>query len=195
MRRLRKWKGLWRRSLTRSYKRTSMGPSRSCWNGTTRRRLTRRGLEFHVCTINKSAHTKKVWKIIVCTSYLLWNCSPILDSTRWQQKTLAANDHQSNLTQREELKKKKKRKTSEPPCCHGTNNLSNLHLQLNWLNLLYISAQDSSWMQHYMTKRDHFVLLCNILKHLSHGSSCEWLRAWFKITLMWTEAKKNSITS
>ena len=33
-----------------------------------RRRLLRRGLEFHVCTINKSAHTKKVWKLIVCTS-------------------------------------------------------------------------------------------------------------------------------
>ena len=26
---------LWRRSLTRSFKRTSMGPSRSCWNGKT----------------------------------------------------------------------------------------------------------------------------------------------------------------
>ena len=35
-----------------------------------RRRLLRRGLEFHACTINKSAHTKKVWKLIVCTSYL-----------------------------------------------------------------------------------------------------------------------------
>ena len=29
-----------------------------------RRRLLRRRLEFHVCTINKSAHTKKVWKPI-----------------------------------------------------------------------------------------------------------------------------------
>ena len=29
-----------------------------------RRRLLRRGLEFHICTINKSAHTKKVWKLI-----------------------------------------------------------------------------------------------------------------------------------
>ena len=29
-----------------------------------RRRLLRRGLEFHVCTINKSAYTKKVWKLI-----------------------------------------------------------------------------------------------------------------------------------
>ena len=29
-----------------------------------RRRLLPRGLEFHVCTINKSAHTKKVWKLI-----------------------------------------------------------------------------------------------------------------------------------
>ena len=29
-----------------------------------RRRLLRRGLEFPVCTINKSADTKKVWKLI-----------------------------------------------------------------------------------------------------------------------------------
>ena len=34
MRQLRRWKRLWRRSLTCSHKRTSMGPSRSCWNGT-----------------------------------------------------------------------------------------------------------------------------------------------------------------
>ena len=33
-----------------------------------RRRLLGRGLDFHVCTINKSAYTKKVWKLIVCTS-------------------------------------------------------------------------------------------------------------------------------
>ena len=33
-----------------------------------RRRLLRRGLEFHVCTINKSVHMKKVRKLIVCTS-------------------------------------------------------------------------------------------------------------------------------
>ena len=35
MRQLKRWKRLWRRLLTRSRKRTSMGPSRSCWNGTT----------------------------------------------------------------------------------------------------------------------------------------------------------------
>ena len=35
MRQLRRWKRLWRRSLTRSHMRTSMGHSRSCWNGTT----------------------------------------------------------------------------------------------------------------------------------------------------------------
>ena len=34
MRQLRRWKRLWWRSLTHSHKRTSMGPSRSCWNGT-----------------------------------------------------------------------------------------------------------------------------------------------------------------
>ena len=35
MRQLRRWKRLWRRSLIRSHKSTSMGPSRSCWKGTT----------------------------------------------------------------------------------------------------------------------------------------------------------------
>ena len=35
MRQLRRWKRLWWRSLTRSHKRTSVVPSRSCWNGTT----------------------------------------------------------------------------------------------------------------------------------------------------------------
>ena len=35
MRQLRRWKRLWRRSLTRSHERTSMGPSRSFWKGTT----------------------------------------------------------------------------------------------------------------------------------------------------------------
>ena len=35
-----------------------------------RKRLLRRGLEFYVCTINKSAHTKKVWKLIQCSSYI-----------------------------------------------------------------------------------------------------------------------------
>ena len=35
MRQLRIWKRLWRRSLTRSHKMTPIGPSRSCWNGTT----------------------------------------------------------------------------------------------------------------------------------------------------------------
>ena len=34
MRQLRRWKRLWRRSLTHSHKRISIGPSRSCWNGT-----------------------------------------------------------------------------------------------------------------------------------------------------------------
>ena len=39
-----------------------------------RRRLLRRGLEINVCTINKSAHTKKVWKLIKWSSNInfLW---------------------------------------------------------------------------------------------------------------------------
>ena len=36
-----------------------------------RRRLLWRGLEFHVCTINESAHTKNVRNLLVFTSYFL----------------------------------------------------------------------------------------------------------------------------
>ena len=76
MRELRRWKRLWWRSLTRSHKRVSMGPFRSRLNGTSalsRGRFLLRGLEFHVYNINKSAHTKNVWKLILCASYI--NCS------------------------------------------------------------------------------------------------------------------------
>ena len=77
MRQLRSWKRLWRRSLTRSHKRTSMGPSRCCWNSTTGalqpEEITWKGTRVYVCTINKSGHTKKVWKLIVCTSYVMWS--------------------------------------------------------------------------------------------------------------------------
>ena len=68
---LRRGKRLWWRSLTHWHKKISMGVV-----GTVQlvycswRRLLWRGVEFHVCTINKSAHMKKVWKLIVCPSYM-----------------------------------------------------------------------------------------------------------------------------
>ena len=45
-----------------------------------RRRLHPKGLEFHVCTINKSAHMKKVWKFIEGTSYIDILCFSIFFS-------------------------------------------------------------------------------------------------------------------
>ena len=69
-----RWKRLWRRSLARSLKRNSIGSSRGCWKGTAGGDYVKRGLEFHVCTINKSAHTKKVWKHSF-SSYPLFTCN------------------------------------------------------------------------------------------------------------------------
>ena len=49
MRQMRRWKRLWRRSLTRSHKRTSMGPSISCCNGTSAlqpEEITSKGTRF-----------------------------------------------------------------------------------------------------------------------------------------------------
>ena len=74
MRQLRRWKSLWRRSLTRSHKRTSMGPSRSCWNGTASalqpEEITSKGTRVSRVDYQKSSHTKIVWKLIICTSYI-----------------------------------------------------------------------------------------------------------------------------
>ena len=71
MRELRRWKRLWRWSLTRSHKKTSIGPSSSCWNGRTNAlqpeeitsKETRVSCVYYqypyekMCTI--STHTKK----------------------------------------------------------------------------------------------------------------------------------------
>ena len=51
-----------------------------------RRWLLRRGLEFHVCTINKIVHTEKVWNLILWSSYL-WYGWVLFDSTGWQEKS------------------------------------------------------------------------------------------------------------
>ena len=63
-----KEKRLWRRSLTRSHKRTSMGPSKSCWNRTIStlqsEEITSKGSRVSWVTINKSALTKNVWRLI-----------------------------------------------------------------------------------------------------------------------------------
>ena len=97
MRHLRRWKRLWRRSLTHSHQRTSMGLPEVV--GTvqvhcSRRRLLWRVLEFRVCTIKKSAHTKKGWKLINIYMYIflvgllhrwetvtktLWLCYPYIN--------------------------------------------------------------------------------------------------------------------
>ena len=77
-RQLRRWNRLCRMSLTRSHKRTSIGLPEVVATvqqvHCSRRRLLGRVLEFHLCAINKRAHTKKVWKIIVCTSHIPLFC-------------------------------------------------------------------------------------------------------------------------
>ena len=62
MRQLGRWKRLWRRSLTRLQKRTFMGPSRSCWNGTSP--LQPKEIISKGTRVSCVHHTKKVWKRI-----------------------------------------------------------------------------------------------------------------------------------
>ena len=59
MRQLRRWKRLWQRSLTHSHKSLSEVVGTVQQVHCSWRRLLQRGLEFNVCNINKSAHTKK----------------------------------------------------------------------------------------------------------------------------------------
>ena len=105
MRQLRRWKRLWRRSLTRSYKRTSIGPEVV---GTlqqvhcSRRRLLQRGLEFDVCTINKSAHPKNnletylmilVYIYIYIYIYIYTPLPPYGSVLRWKSNRVAISVH------------------------------------------------------------------------------------------------------
>ena len=75
MRQLRRWKRLWKRSLTCSDKRTSMGPYRSCWNGTTSalqpEEITSKGTRVSWVFIRKKCSYEK-------RSGNLFNDSPIL---------------------------------------------------------------------------------------------------------------------
>ena len=68
IRQLRRWKRLWRRSLTTLTQEDFHGAFQKlleqCNKCIAAERLLWRELEFHVYTINKSAHTKKVWKLI-----------------------------------------------------------------------------------------------------------------------------------
>ena len=51
------------------------------------RRLLRRGLEFHVCTINKSAHTKKSLEtyLMILVHILVYICMCIMTKPWWKQ--------------------------------------------------------------------------------------------------------------
>ena len=68
MRQLRGWKRLWRMSLTCSHKKSSMGPPKSCWNGTSAlylEEITSKGTRVScVCYQYKCPIRKKVWKLI-----------------------------------------------------------------------------------------------------------------------------------
>ena len=81
-----------------------------------RRRLLRRELEFHVCTINKSAHTKKVCKLIVSTSYITVHCTQLLNLyTGWHAvKSNLSNYHGSLKNVRVAIKMKKKNRHCTP---------------------------------------------------------------------------------
>ena len=73
IRQLRRWKRLWRRSLTRSHKRTSMGPSRSCWNSKTSalqlEEITSKGTRVSCVYYQKSLETYCMH--LVCISILM----------------------------------------------------------------------------------------------------------------------------
>ena len=63
MRQLRRWKRLWRGSLTRTHKTTPMGPFRSCWNGTKSalqpEEITSKGDSSYMCVLSIKVSIRK----------------------------------------------------------------------------------------------------------------------------------------
>ena len=83
MRQLRRSKRLWRRSLTRSRKRTSMGPCRSYWNGATRalqlEEITSKRTRSFMCVLSikvplgkKGLGTYRMLLVCWFLSFLFW---------------------------------------------------------------------------------------------------------------------------
>ena len=73
MRQLRKWKRLWRRFWHAHTRGLPWGLQEIVEVHCSRRRLLRKGQEFHVCTINKSAHTKKKSGNLLKAPRILYN--------------------------------------------------------------------------------------------------------------------------
>ena len=73
LRELRRWKMLWRRSLTRSHKRTSMGPSRNCWSGTTSALQLERITSSFMCILSiKVSIRKKSGNLLLAPSMYMY---------------------------------------------------------------------------------------------------------------------------
>ena len=97
MRQLRRWKRLWRRSLTGSHKRTSMGHSRSCWNSKTSalqpEEITSKGIKVSCvyyqwkCPYEKSLETY----FMIFVSSIFPGCKIILASCQTKQSNLISN--------------------------------------------------------------------------------------------------------
>ena len=93
MRQLRRWKRLWRRSLTRSHKRTPMGPCRSCWNGTTSalQEITSKGTRVSCvyyqlkCPYEKSLETYLMTHVNIWVVHFLRSSGPFL---KWSREEL-----------------------------------------------------------------------------------------------------------
>ena len=74
-----------------------------------RRRLLRKGLEFYVCTINKSAHTKNFWKLIVCPSYIyIYTYRVRRDECWWNPYATSRMQHEVNFFLKRSTTDKKK---------------------------------------------------------------------------------------
>ena len=120
IRQLRRWKRLWRRSLTRSHKRTSMGPSRSYWNGTSAlqpEEITSKGTNFmRVLWIKKSKLiVRKKSKLIVCTPYIyiyiyIYMCVCVCVCIGFESERERERERDSSKSDRNVNKNKKRKK-------------------------------------------------------------------------------------
>ena len=89
MRQLRRWKRLWWRSLTWSHKRTSIGPSRSCWNSTTSalqpEEIALKGTRVS-CVYYQTDKMKRSFLQAAVTSILLYGCTTWTLTKRLEKK-------------------------------------------------------------------------------------------------------------
>ena len=168
MRQLRIWKRLWRRSLTRSHKRTSMGPSRSYWNGTSAlqpKEITSKRSRSFMCVLSiKVPIWKKSVNLFNDPRVYIYIYIYIIKHTNRYALSSPPSTHLLSLTNAPSLVQKLSLSLSLSLSCQCS-------LSLTYYLSIYLSIRHTH-IYIYLYTSTHLFILLLLFKDLTFDISC-----------------------